>query len=926
MHSDESSTRPELQELLAICLDAFDRSGSAKVERILAAHPELADQVREHLVTLSEAGLLESETPTELPDRLGEFRLLERLGEGGMGVVFRAQQDSLKREVAVKLIRPERLYFDGACERFQREVEVVARLNHPNVVPVYSVGGADELPYFAMELIQGPSWAEVLAGLRTRRPEELDERALTKALAAKGTPIEPERAAPWVELVLRSMRQVAAALEHAHERGVLHRDVKPSNVMITSGGRTLLADFGLASSQAGSSITRTGSMIGSLPYMPPEHLRGEPLDERSDVYSLAVTLYELLALTPAYGDERVEALRTKILDGNHRRLRDLNPAVSWDVETVCAKAMEPSPEHRYASARDLARDLDNLLALRPIEARRTNPALRMRRWIQREPARAVALLLGVLIIVIGPLTWALVQRSANLQIEASLQRADAGLDLAIESVDAMLGRFGDADVADLPVLLSLRLDLVQRARELLIQLRGLRSTQDLDSRIAELDLTVSRILSKLGRPGEALPWAERFLDDQRSHNESATRAADLKRGWHHKAVLLGSLGQLDEGLEALTRALEHWKACADPNAASTWVETSKLEHTRSTYHYRLGDTRGARTAAQASLVAARRVDPEHPEALRALGSSLSWLAKLMVDAEDPGAAALFADSRPAFEEARSRAPQDPAVLLECIQFLNVYADHQSQIGQPDASAATLERALSIAQELVRLHPDTAVHRMWVGQIHLNQAILTYSLERYEEARDFAQASVEVLAALHADEPQVQRHAIQLSQALIRLALSYTASGQIEDAARRIERAIEVARSAHARAPDADSNECLAMALVSRADLQRRSADYRACSATLREAAEHPNHQTETLRLAADLWVHCANLVADDFDLERTERLRLKQVYLVEALAAFRNAFERGSPSVADIRSSPWLTPLLERQDFRDLLDEFTDAQ
>jgi len=349
----------------------------------------------------------------EIPERLGDFRLLERLGAGGMGVVFRARQESLQRDVALKLIKPEHLYFIEARERFRREVEAAARLRHPGIVPVYTVGDQTGLPHFAMELVEGASLAAVIEHLRDRRAAELSAADLRAAIAARArrfgehstsSMLADAFTGTWVQACCRIVLQVADALHHAHELGVLHRDVKPSNVIVTAGGRAMLLDFGLATTTEASRITRTGAAMGSLPYMPPECLVSgtAEADRRADVYSLGVTLFELLSLRLPFGRPTIQQTMDAIASGEHEPLAALNPTVPWDAATVCATAMERELPRRYATAADFARDLRNLLELRPIEARRASRRLRARRWVQRHPTATVAAALGFLLVVVAP--------------------------------------------------------------------------------------------------------------------------------------------------------------------------------------------------------------------------------------------------------------------------------------------------------------------------------------------------------------------------------------------------------------------------------------------------------------------------------------------------------------------------------------------
>src|SRR5262245_42306982 len=264
-----------------------------------------------------------------------------------MGLVYAAEEEALGRRVALKMVRPEQLYFPGARERFRREVETIARLQHPGIVPVYAVGEDGGVPFFTMEPIDGCMLDDVIAHLRDFDPAKLTGRDLAHAIAAcvrGGDATSPVRGAlfelSWVDACVQIAREIAEALEHAHSRDLVHRDVKPSNVAITRTGRAMLLDFGLTHSATAERITRTGSQPGSLPYMSAEQIEGvEDLDARTDVYSLGVAFYELLTLSRAFPDgASVDVLR-RIHSGEFVRPRERNRAIPRDVETVCLTAM-----------------------------------------------------------------------------------------------------------------------------------------------------------------------------------------------------------------------------------------------------------------------------------------------------------------------------------------------------------------------------------------------------------------------------------------------------------------------------------------------------------------------------------------------------------------------------------------------------------
>lgn len=406
----DSTPKPEvtLENLLAACISGLQRNDGTVAEEILWEYPERAAEIRRHLERLSNIGLLQNPRVQPMPaaGRLGPFNLIQMLGGGGMGVVYLATEaDLVGRHVALKLVRPELLHFPGVRERFRREIEVVARLQHPGIVPIYSVGEDSGVSYFAMERIHGCSLAEALEDLSRVDIAQLTGKDLMHTVARRAGAVSPtESPAPgslfggsWIEACTSIARSVAEALDHAHDRGVVHRDVKPSNVLITVDGRVMLTDFGLAVAEDSEALTNSSSQLGSLAYMPPEQLRGDPgfrHDRRCDVYSLGVTLYEALTLQSAFGcGVGAESIRQRIREGRPRAVRLLNRAVSRDVAVICAKSMDVDPARRYQRAADLAADLGRYAQRRPILARPAGPLLQLRRFSQRHPAISLAVAL-----------------------------------------------------------------------------------------------------------------------------------------------------------------------------------------------------------------------------------------------------------------------------------------------------------------------------------------------------------------------------------------------------------------------------------------------------------------------------------------------------------------------------------------------------
>src|SRR5438874_364161 len=299
----------------------------------------------------------------ELLGELGDYELLEEIGRGGQGVVFRARQKSLNRTVALKVISLGQWASKAHLKRFRLEAEAAAHLEHPGIVPIHEVGERDGSCYFSMKFIEGG---------------QLDE-------VARREPIPIRRA---VELIVK----VACTVHYAHEHGILHRDIKPGNILLDTKGEAHLTDFGLARLvESDSSVTQTLDVLGTPSYMAPEQAIGNnaAVSSTTDVYGLGAVLYQLLTSQPPFaGGATYETIKL-LLDSEPRQPRLLNPKIDRDLSTICLKCLEKDPKRRYPSALALAEDLDRWLKHEPIQARRTGIFARGKKWVRRNPTSAL---------------------------------------------------------------------------------------------------------------------------------------------------------------------------------------------------------------------------------------------------------------------------------------------------------------------------------------------------------------------------------------------------------------------------------------------------------------------------------------------------------------------------------------------------------
>src|SRR3989454_92998 len=302
----------------------------------------------------------------ELLGELGDYELLDEVGRGGQGVVFRARQKSLNRTVALKVISLGQWASKAHLKRFRLEAEAAARLEHPGIVPIHEVGERDGSCYFSMKFVEGG---------------QLDE-------VARREPMPIRRA---VELIAK----VAHTVHYAHEHGILHRDIKPGNILLDTKGEPHLTDFGLARLvETESTVTRTLEVLGTPSYMAPEQAAGNnsQLTSATDVYGLGAVLYQLLTGHPPFaGGTTFETVRL-VLDTEPRQPRLWNPKIDRDLATICLKCLEKDPQRRYSSALTLAEDLESWLRHEPIRARRTGVFGRGKKWVRRNPILALLIL------------------------------------------------------------------------------------------------------------------------------------------------------------------------------------------------------------------------------------------------------------------------------------------------------------------------------------------------------------------------------------------------------------------------------------------------------------------------------------------------------------------------------------------------------
>jgi serine/threonine protein kinase len=482
---DDPRVFQAVQEYLA----ALESGHKPDRDRFIAERPEIAAALTECLAGLD---LVHTATPklrepalaqanVEPPTALGDFRIVRELGRGGMGVVYEAVQLSLGRRVALKVLPFASALDARQLQRFKTEAQAAAHLHHQNIVPVYAVGVERGVHFYAMQLIDGQNLAAVVDGLRRQHhPASATRHEPASAPTGDLTVIAPEetranlsiqfstlrteRPGGFFRTIAKLVAQAAEALEYAHENGIVHRDIKPANLLIDARGNLWITDFGLAQVQADASLTQTGDLLGTLRYMSPEQAGGPRglIDHRTDVYSLGATLYELLTLRPIFDGADRRTLLHQIMHEEPKPPRAIDRSIPLDLETIVLKAIGKLPSDRYATARDLADDLNRFLRDEPIRARRATVVQRMRKWLRRHPsvpAAAVVLLLAITAVSIG--SALLVNRAYDAERQRAREAQDR-LRLARRSVDDIL-QTTEQELGDNPMNQGLRKKMLEWA-------------------------------------------------------------------------------------------------------------------------------------------------------------------------------------------------------------------------------------------------------------------------------------------------------------------------------------------------------------------------------------------------------------------------------------------------------------------------------
>jgi serine/threonine protein kinase len=959
-----------LESLMAQVADEFlerlNAGEQPSVEEFARRHPQIATFLRQMLPTLL---AMRGGPPTEAPaaeapaaeavagglgegGRLGDFRILRQVGRGGMGIVYEAVQESLGRRVALKVLPFASALDERQLHRFKTEAQAAGQLHHTSIVPVFFVGSERGVHFYAMQFIDGWPLTAVIdqlrqqgdplpAGAGPRTAAATPPRGLLSTLPSSRSPAFFETVARWGE-------RVAEALDHAHRQGVVHRDVKPANLMLDAQGNPWVTDFGLAQVTAETRLTLTGDLLGTLRYMSPEQALGQRdrIDRRTDVYSLGATLYELLTLRPAFdGDDRQQVLR-RIAAEEPAPPRRLNRAVPAELETVVLKAMAKAPEERYATAEELAHDLRRFQENRPVLARRPSLWQRTAKWARRHrtllTVAAVTALLAQTVtlgVLLGKNAEVGEQKREAEEARDEARTAQKKLEVALGKEQEARGKAVTEETRAKEALARIEVEQGKTRDALALAEKHFSKAQDV----------VDRLVMHLGERArnephltafarqmceEALKEYQGFLDERPNDPHRAMRVAFAHFRVGSLYVVLGNLGKAETHLKNAVVMLERLRPHTKTPGVLLSVQAMAHEDLSKLQLRRLD--RAALREGKAAIdrqIEALRADGKNPDYRRRLAGHYMVLVNAQsLFKEELGARTNAALGSQLYRDLAEEFPNDALHQVDLARGLSLVGVLQMEDREYTAAAATLREAIAAADRAAKL--DGKVLLLQPTRVSA-RAMLGGALEGLNDftaaEKAYRDAVPDALACANA-YPDSTVHVSRLSMVTSKLGKLLLRRGRAAEAKPYLQQAAFAQQIvADKDRQNAGYTWLLGLIQYDLAAAHLALGDHQATAEIAGKLVQtaarlKPNPPAPAadrglafLQQAGKFYVACARLAHTDARVAEAERPKVADAYQRQAVAALGLALDRGLRPATPLDQDRDLEPLWPRPDFQKLL-------